>query len=56
MNTNGYIGKKGDIILFVIFLFFLSFILWANLATLDKVISTQGKVIASEKNQITQNF
>lgn len=56
MKTNGYIGKKGDIILFVIFLFFLSFILWANLATLDKVISTQGKVIASEKNQIIQNL
>ena len=51
-----YIGKTGDIILIVIASFFLLFIVWANLATLEKVIRGEGKVIASAKNQVIQNL
>ena len=51
-----YIGKTGDIILVLITSFFLLFIVWANLATLEKVISGEGKVIASAKNQVIQNL
>ncbi|MDC0073061.1 HlyD family efflux transporter periplasmic adaptor subunit [Gammaproteobacteria bacterium] len=51
-----YIGKTGDIILVLITSFFLLFIVWANLATLEKVIRGEGKVIASAKNQVIQNL
>ena len=51
-----YIGKTGDIILVLIASFFLLFIVWANLATLEKVIRGEGKVIASAKNQVIQNL
>ena len=51
-----YIGKTGDIILVVIVSFFIIFVVWANLASLEKVIRGDGKVIASAKNQIIQNL
>ena len=50
------IGRTGDVILIVISLFLASFILWANLATLEKVIRGEGKVVASAKNQVIQNL
>ena len=51
-----YTGKTGDIILIVIVSFFLLFVIWANLATLEKVIRGEGKVVASTKNQVIQNL
>tara|TARA_Y100000766_G_scaffold284275_1_gene302261 strand:+ start:4327 stop:5292 length:966 start_codon:yes stop_codon:yes gene_type:complete len=51
-----YVGKTGDIILIFIASFFVLFVLWANLATLEKVIRGEGKVIASAKNQVIQNL
>ena len=51
-----YVGKTGDIILIFIASFFFLFVLWANLATLEKVIRGEGKVIASAKNQVIQNL
>ena len=51
-----YVGKTGDIILIVIASFLLIFIIWANLASLEKVIRGEGKVIASAKNQVIQNL
>ena len=51
-----YVGKTGDIILVVIVSFFIIFVVWANLASLEKVIRGDGKVIASAKNQIIQNL
>jgi adhesin transport system membrane fusion protein len=51
-----YVGKTGDIILVVIVSFFIIFVVWANLASLEKVIRGEGKVIASAKNQIIQNL
>ena len=51
-----YVGKTGDIILIFIASFFILFVLWANLATLEKVIRGEGKVIASAKNQVIQNL
>ncbi len=51
-----YVGKTGDIILIFIAVFFILFVLWANLATLEKVIRGEGKVIASAKNQVIQNL
>jgi len=51
-----YIGKTGDIILFVITAFLIIFIVWANLATLEKVVRGEGKVVASAKNQVIQNL
>ena len=50
------IGRTGDVILIVISLFLVSFILWANLATLEKVIRGEGKVVVSAKNQVIQNL
>lgn len=51
-----YIGKTGDIILFLTASFVVLFIVWANLATLEKVVRGEGKVVASAKNQIIQNL
>lgn len=51
-----YVGKTGDVILIFIASFFILFVLWANLATLEKVIRGEGKVIASAKNQVIQNL
>ena len=51
-----YIGKTGDIILFIITAFLIIFIVWANLATLEKVVRGEGKVVASAKNQVIQNL
>ena len=51
-----YVGKTGDIILIVIASFLLIFIIWATLASLEKVIRGEGKVIASAKNQVIQNL
>ena len=51
-----YIGKTGDIILFIIAAFLIIFIVWANLATLEKVVRGEGKVVASAKNQVIQNL
>ena len=49
-------GRTGDIILATIALFLVIFIIWANLATLEKVIRGEGKVVASAKNQVIQNL
>ena len=51
-----YIGKTGDIILFLIISFVIIFIVWANLATLEKVVRGEGKVITTSNNQIIQNL
>ena len=51
-----FIGKTGDVILIIIGLFLISFIVWANFATLEKVIRGEGKVVASAKNQVIQNL
>ena len=51
-----YIGKTGDIILFIIADFLIIFIVWANLATLEKVVRGEGKVVASSSNQVIQNL
>ena len=50
------VGRTGDIILATIALFLVIFIIWANLATLEKVIRGEGKVVASAKNQVIQNL
>ena len=50
------VGRTGDIILATIALFLVIFIIWANLATLEKVIRGEGKVVASDKNQVIQNL
>ena len=50
------VGKTGDIILVTVALFLAIFVLWANLATLEKVIRGEGKVVVSAKNQIIQNL
>ena len=49
-------GKTGDIILFTIATFLIIFIIWANLASLEKVIRGEGKVVVSAKNQVIQNL
>ena len=51
-----FVGKTGDVILIIIGLFLISFIVWANFATLEKVIRGEGKVVASAKNQVIQNL
>jgi adhesin transport system membrane fusion protein len=51
-----YIGKTGDIILFLIISFVIIFIVWANFATLEKVVRGEGKVITTSNNQIIQNL
>jgi adhesin transport system membrane fusion protein len=50
------VGKKGDIILVTIATFLIIFIIWANLASLEKVIRGEGKVVVSAKNQVIQNL
>ena len=50
------VGKTGDIILVTIATFLIIFIIWANLASLEKVIRGEGKVVVSAKNQIIQNL
>ena len=50
------VGKTGDIILFTIATFLIIFIIWANLASLEKVIRGEGKVVVSAKNQVIQNL
>ena len=49
-------GKTGDIILVTIATFLIIFIIWANLASLEKVIRGEGKVVVSAKNQVIQNL
>ena len=50
------VGKTGDIILVTIATFLIIFIIWANLASLEKVIRGEGKVVVSAKNQVIQNL
>ena len=50
------VGKTGDIILVTITTFLIIFIIWANLASLEKVIRGEGKVVVSAKNQVIQNL
>ena len=50
------VGKTGDIILVPIATFLIIFIIWANLASLEKVIRGAGKVVVSAKNQVIQNL
>ena len=47
---------KPDIILYVIFVFFLSFFIWAANAELEEVTRGNGKLIASSKLQVIQNL
>ena len=47
---------KPDLILYVIFTFFISFFIWASNAELEEVTRGQGKVIASSKVQVIQNL
>jgi|TARA_B110000305_G_scaffold63852_1_gene71062 adhesin transport system membrane fusion protein len=47
---------KPDLILYMIFSFFLLFFVWASTAELEEVTRGQGKVIASSKLQVIQNL
>jgi len=47
---------KPDLILYVIFTFFISFFIWASNAELEEVTRGQGKVITSSKVQVIQNL
>ncbi|MEL0243968.1 MAG: HlyD family efflux transporter periplasmic adaptor subunit, partial [Gammaproteobacteria bacterium] len=47
---------KPDIILYVIFIFFVSFFVWASNAELEEVTRGNGKIIASSKLQVIQNL
>ena len=47
---------KPDLILYIIFAFFLLFFVWASKAELEEVTRGQGKVIASSKLQVIQNL
>tara|TARA_B110000263_G_scaffold181365_1_gene158924 strand:+ start:4475 stop:5437 length:963 start_codon:yes stop_codon:yes gene_type:complete len=47
---------KADLILYVIFLFFILFFIWASVSELEEVTRGQGKVIASSKVQVIQNL
>jgi adhesin transport system membrane fusion protein len=51
-----YIGRTGDIILIVAVSFFIIFIVWGNLSSMEKVIRGEGRVVASVKNQVIQNL
>jgi len=51
-----YMGKTGDIILFITLAFFIAFFVWANMSSMEKVIRGEGKVIAAVKNQVIQNL
>jgi adhesin transport system membrane fusion protein len=47
---------KADLILYVIFLFFILFFIWTSVSELEEVTRGQGKVIASSKVQVIQNL
>ena len=47
---------KPDIILYVIFSFFVFFFIWASSAELEEVTRGNGKIIASSKLQVIQNL
>ena len=47
---------KADLILYVIFLFFILFFIWTTVSELEEVTRGQGKVIASSKVQVIQNL
>ena len=47
---------KPDLILYVIFIFFISFFIWASSAELEEVTRGNGKIIASSKLQVIQNL
>ena len=49
-------APKPDLILYIIFDFFISFFIWASNAELEEVTRGQGKVIASSKVQVIQNL
>ena len=49
-------APKPDLILYIIFGFFISFFIWASNAELEEVTRGQGKVIASSKVQVIQNL
>ncbi len=49
-------APKPDLILYIIFAFFISFFIWASNAELEEVTRGQGKVIASSKVQVIQNL
>ena len=53
---NIFSTPKPDIILYVIFVFFLSFFIWAANAELEEVTRGNGKLIASSKLQVIQNL
>ena len=53
---NIFSTPKPDIILYVIFVFFLSFFIWAAYAELEEVTRGNGKLIASSKLQVIQNL
>jgi adhesin transport system membrane fusion protein len=53
---NIFSAPKPDIILYVIFVFFLSFFIWAANAELEEVTRGNGKLIASSKLQVIQNL
>ncbi len=56
-TLKGLIGApKPDLILYIIFAFFISFFIWASNAELEEVTRGQGKVIASSKVQVIQNL
>tara|TARA_B100001250_G_scaffold228779_1_gene196390 strand:+ start:13573 stop:14541 length:969 start_codon:yes stop_codon:yes gene_type:complete len=51
-----FLSPKPDLILYIIFIFFISFFIWASNAELEEVTRGQGKVIASSKLQVIQNL
>ena len=53
---NIFSTPKPDLILYVIFIFFITFFIWASRAELEEVTRGNGKIIASSKLQIIQNL
>lgn len=49
-------SRIGSVLLFVIFVFFICFFWWANVAELDEVTRGDGKVVPSSKIQKIQNL
>ena len=48
--------RNANIVLYLIYLFWIVILVWANFATLEEVTKAQGRVVASSKIQVIQNL
>ena len=48
--------RNANIVLYLICLFWIVILVWANFATLEEVTKAQGRVVASSKIQVIQNL